>query len=486
MIPFAEWLPDQQDLNNPGVPTIKNVIPHTSGYLPVRALDEFTDALTARPRGTFYARDKDNNVYTYAGTETAIYSLSGNSWTDVSRTTSAYTSDATDSWQFVKWNEEVIATNFRDEMQLITLGGTAFADLGGGPPKARHIAAVRNFVVAGNTNDAVDGNVPNRVRWSAADDHESWTVSASTQADYEDLYGSGGWVQRVFGGEYGVIFQEASIWRMTYQGTPVIFAFDEVLPGHGLIAPGAAAQHGDLIFFLSQDGFEVLTNGSAAQPIGAQKVDRFVLSDIDESYLDRVRSAIDIANHHFYMVYPGVANNAGMPNKLVVYDWSINKWGYAEINMYDILNVASPGVTLEGLDAFSTNLDLLTPSMDDNVWKGGAPRLATFSEDMKLSFFTGAPLAAVIETAEVQIHRGRRTLLNEVRPLVDGGSSSIQIGSRQAQADARAWSATASVNTRGRATIRNNARYHSIRANLSGEWTHAQGVEVSGSMAGWR
>lgn len=486
MIPFAEWLPDQPDFNNPGATVAKNVRPHASGYEPLPSFQAFSNALDAYPRGAFYARAADNNVYSYAGDETKLYSIVASAWTDVSRVSGgAYACGNLDYWEMAKFGEKVIATNYIDDPQIITLGGTNFAALGGTPPKARHVATVRNFVVFANTNDT-DGEIPNRVRWSAADDPEDYVVSAATQSDFEDLYGAGGWIQRVFGGEYGNIFQEGSVWRMTYQGSPTIFSFDEVLPGRGLLAPGGASQIGDLIFFLSQDGFEVLTNGSSSQSIGAQKVDRFVLSDIDTSNLHRVSSAIDVKKKQFYFAYPGSSNTGGLPNKLVIYDWSIDKWSYAEIELPLIATVATPGVTLEGLDSISTNLDALLVTLDSPAWKGGSPEFGAFDSSNQLGFFTGDNMDAMIETAEVQLTKGRRTLVNAVRPIIDGGTTSIQVGKRQRQADAFSYMTASSVNNNGRANMRSNGRYHRFRANISGDWTHAQGVEPEGSAAGWR
>ena len=46
-LPFAPWLPDLPALGNPGMTDAKNVIPAARGYQPFRAINPFTDALTA-------------------------------------------------------------------------------------------------------------------------------------------------------------------------------------------------------------------------------------------------------------------------------------------------------------------------------------------------------------------------------------------------------------------------------------------------------
>lgn len=487
MIPFAEWLPDLSDLNNPGATVAKNVLPHPMGYKPLPAAQGYSAALAAACVGSFYARDKSNNVYVYAGTTTKLYQLVNDGWTEVTRSTGGdYATGTNERWEYVKWNETVVATNFTDVPQVITLGATNFAALGGSPPRARNIAIARNFVILGNINDSGgDGLVPNRVQWSGINDSASWAISAVTQADEEDLKG-GGWVQRVFGGEYAVVFQEDKVWRMSYVGSPVIWQFDEVVPASGLLARGMAAQHGDDIYFLSPRGFMVLQHGSQAQMIGANKIDKFVLNDIDTNNLARCESVVDSSNHRVYFAYPGSDNVAGLPNRLVVYDYSIGRWSYSEQDTEAFLIAATSGYTIDSLDSISTNLDSILVSLDDDAWTGGRPQLAKFGSDHKLSFFTGSPMTATVETSEVELTKSRRTLLTDTRPLVDGGTVTVQLGSRNKQGDNVDWTSAKSVNGNGRANIRKNARYMRFRANLSGTWDDAQGIEPEGSAAGWR
>ena len=47
---------------------------------------------------------------------------------------------------------------------------------------------------------------------------------AQTQSDSEDRPDAG-WVQRIVGGvEYGLVFQQTAVTRMTYPGLPAVFA----------------------------------------------------------------------------------------------------------------------------------------------------------------------------------------------------------------------------------------------------------------------
>lgn len=477
--PFGEYKPDLPAFGNDGALTAKNVVPHANGYKPLKTLVAFSDPLTAYCRGAFACKDEDGVSYSFAGDETKLYSLSDTTYNDVSRTTTAYASGVNSYWEFVQWGNKVLATNFSDSIQAITLGGTNFADLTGSPPKARYISAVRDFVVVGNTWDGTDGNVPHRVRWSGFNDETTWTVSATTQSDYQDLYGNGGAVQAIVGGqERGIIFQEHAIWLMTYVGTPLVFQFDRV-EDRGAYAPRSVVSVGDRIFFLSEDGFYMFVGGSSV-PIGANKVDLTFLSDFDASYRDRMVGSSDPARKIVMWIYPGTGNTSGTPNKAIIYDWANNKWSHAEFNAEYLYASISTGYTLEALDGISTSLDALTESLDSKSWMGGTLQFSAFNDSHRLANFSGDPMNATLETGEYQAIEGKTSEISYIRPMVDGGTHTVQVGTRNTQAGTVNWSAASPENGSGTCPVRTNARYHRARVNVSGVWNDAVGVEPEG------
>lgn len=496
MIELGAYLPDLPDMNNPGATVAKNVLPSAKGYLPWPSQLAFSDALTARCRGAFYAKDKDGNVYVYAGDATKLYALSADAWSNVSQGggADAYSLDDEETWEFVKWGEKIIAVSGvntdtaiadTNDIQIITMGGANFADLSGSPPQARHIAVVRDFVVVGNTWDSSDGLVPNRVRWCGINDETTWAVSATTQADYQDIYG-GGWVQRITGGEYGLVFMEGAIWRMSYVGSPIVWQFDEILPGRGTPCPGSVAQIGDKVFFLSQEGFEVVVNGSSAQPIGAQRIDRTFFNDFDATYFHRVTATVDPYNRRVFWAYPGSGSVGGQPNKVLCYDWSADRWSYSEQDVQALFVAATTGYTMDGLDSVDSNLDNIAETLDSRAWMGGAAQIGVFDSSNNLALWTGSNMSGVVETAEAEITPGQRSMIIGVRPLVDGGATTVQVGCRDRQQDAYSWSSAASVNANGIARMRKTARYHRLRLNVSGAFTHAHGVDVEAYPSGYR
>lgn len=486
---FGEWLPDLPDLQNPGLTEAKNVLPGTKSYLPLKSVSQITDAVDSTCKGAATVRDKTGNVYNFAGDTSKLYSLSNNIHSNVTRSSGGNYSVAEDeNWEFCKFGETVIATCINDNPQAITLGASNFADLAGSPPKARHCAVINNFVVLANLNDG--SSKPNDVRWCAINDPTSWTANADTQSDSQTLHSDanygGGWIMSIKGGEFGSVFQEYSIWRMVYEGSPTIFSFNEVLPGIGTPCKNSVTQEGRIIHFLSQDGFCQLIDGVQIKAIGKNRVDATFFNDFDATYPEKVIGASDPNQPYVFWIYPGAGNVNGQPNKIIIYDWYNDKWSHAEDILEWVYSAIGQGYTLEGLDAVNASIDDLSPSLDSRAWMGGALQLSVYDDENKKGTFGGTAMSGVIETPEAQFIKGSRAYLSGVRPLIDG-ESTVQVGTRNKLKDAKTWSSAVSPHSETDiANLRSDARYHTVRVNTSGDFTHIQGIDVFAKKSGSR
>lgn len=479
VVRFGEWLPDRAPLGNPGLLQALNALPSASGYLPRRALAVTTSALDDRALAAIQAFDATRNVFQYAGDKNKLYQNVGGTWTDRSKP-GGYVTPAEQRWEFIGWKDKVLATNFGDAPQQIVLGDAAFSDLTA-DFRARHLARIRDFVAVANTADPVDGDVTSRVRWSAIGDETSWTVSPSTLSDFQDLRSQP--IERLFGGEFGVVLQRQSTWRMTFVGAPVVFQFDEVLPGVGVLTPSAAVQDGAALFFLSDKGFFELVQGTQARSIGANKIDRTVLAELDGDFLHRITAEADPTTQTIWWAYPGPGNVDGTPNRLVVYDRTLDRWSEHDEAVELLWRAGTTGLTLEELDTVSASVDALPASLDASRWKGGAPVLAAFDASHRSGFFDGAKATATLETGEREIHAGRRARLDAWRPLVDGGTVRSRLSTRNRESDAIVVGAYRDQSASGRFTQRANARFHRFGVEITGDWEHALGVQVEAEEA---
>jgi hypothetical protein len=487
---FEEWLPDQPSLNNNGMTLAKNTLPGIRGYRQFPSVAPITDAINARARGAIATKDKAGAVSGYVGNATKLYSVGSTTHTDVTNTGAPYALGTNSGWSFARWGEQVLAVAIEEAPQEITLGGANFADLAGSPPKARYIAVIGDFAVLANINDGTAR--PETVRWSAINDITDWTHSSVTQSDEQELRSNekngGGHITGITGGdEYGVIIREYTVHKMTYVGTPLIFRFDETLPGIGSKFPNSITQEGRLTHFLGNDGFYQLIDGEQVKKIGEEKVDKWFFSEFDVSYEERIVAASDPRSSMVIWIFPGQSNVSGAPNRYIAYNWVTDRWAHGEIDLEWIYPSISAGYTLEELDNINASIDALGVSLDSNTLKGGQLQLAVYDQNQKKGLLTNTALSACLETGDVQLNPEGRSFITGVRPLIESGTSTVQVGARNLQSGAITWGTeyTPQADT-GKAYARSNSRYHRIRVNITGNFSHALGVDIDVTVAGGR
>jgi hypothetical protein len=478
VLPFGPWAPDISDLQGQNSQTIHNVYPRGDGYGPVADALAYTSALAAACRGFFYAKKSDGSVQVFAGTSDKLYSLNNTTqaWADVSKALGTYSALSSNAqWQFRQFNNFVIAVQANAPTQVYDLtSSTEFADLGGSPPQAAYISIVNRFVVL---SGLASPNVY-RVQWSGLNATTTWTSGVS-QSDYQDL-ADGGIVRGVAGGEFGVIFQDSSIRRMTYApGAPYIFGIDRVSSDDGLFAPYSLINAQDRIFFLSPQGFKMLLPGGYPQPIGKERVDRTFFADLDESNIQLMIGASDPRSTRVYWAYKSVNGATGRFDKILCYDWALDKWTPITMSGEYLASLSRPGITLEGVDAaYGADIDALSLSSLDDISNAAFAQASTVDTLHKLAFFTGANLEATLETPE-QGNPGGRIRVQGFSPVSD---APVVYGSVTHRATAQASATTNSetlVNADGVCPQNISTRFArgKIRITAGSTWTYATGIE---------
>lgn len=486
IITFGEYLPDIPVEVNQGLTVASNCIPQATHYESFPSMANYSiNTLAQQCKGFVSMKNSTNTVYSYAGDSSALYSLVSGSWASAGAT-SAYSTAGDDYWEFAVWGDRVLATNYADPVQEITASSSNFHNLAGTPPRARHIAVVKDFVVLGNIVDmSTSGALVNAVHWCGINNVETWSPSAATQADKQQLFGEGGWIQRIVGGEYGIIFRERSIVKMTYVGSPVIFQFDELENGKGTPASNSVVPVGRLIYYLGQDDFYVF-NGASSQNIGQNRVYKTFLNDVSPSYFPVIVGVADPTRSIVIWSYASKSSTNGVPNKALVYNYTMNKWsGPVELSVEMLVPFMTPSYTLDQLDAFSTSIDTLPLSFDSRAWTGGNLNLAAFDSNHRLVTFTGADLTATFETGDRQLFPGRRAMVTNVRPVADGSvTCTIAVSGRNRSADTASYGLAVSMNDVGECPVFNENRYQRFRLTVSGDIENITGLDIDAVQGG--
>lgn len=554
IITFGEWLPDLPAFGNPGVLEAKNVLSGPLSYLPLPRLAS-TSAATFDTRviGAWAGEDSSANVFAYIGTAAKLYDVRSGVITD--RSGATYTTAATGRWEAVRFENKVIFTNLADPVQSITIGASAnFADhfTSTAKPKFRHIGVIGNFLIGGHT-----GTSPNTIQWSSIGNSALMDQDADTQSDSQTIPQISRVTGIVSGVEYGLVFAPEGIFRITYVGSPIVFDISPLETTRGTAIPGSIVSVGRKTFFWSTEGIYV-TDGTQVMPVGHNKVDRWLLDQLDNNNAHRVFAGIDYSVGTIRWIFPGESAVNGAPDQQLMYNYVNDRFTYSDEAVDFIKAIQTQSLTLEQMDfaltsstskavtgaadngsglirittathgfatgdgvtiasvggtteangtwfitvITATTFDLIgstfanaytsggtaTPgniddypnvseSLDAAKYQGGKFQLAGFNSNLKFGYFTGTNLTATIDTAEGQLTAGKRSRVEDVRVLSDG-TATVSVGYRNLQSDTVAFTTAASASSEGLTSHRDNSRYQRFRTVITGDWTHAQGVEV--------
>ena len=470
-VTFGEWLPDQ-----PGVigalTTARNCYPKAVGYGPFPQEVDYSDDAPQALTAAAAAKDTNSITSIYAAGTTRLFKLdtSDFSWDDISATTYSGTS----GWKFTQFGNSLIAANESNTMQFIdVMSGTTFANIAVDAPKAKFVTVVRDFVVSGYQTAN-----KSRIQWSGINNEKTWTTSATTQADFQDVP-DGGFVQGVTGGEFGLVLLERSIVRMSYVGTPLIFQFDNIARNRGCFEPNSVIQWQGITYFLGDDGFYAC-DGQNLKNIGAEKVNRYFFNSLKESDLGSMSAAIDPINNLVVWGYPSVDTDY----RVLIYHIATGRWSYSDSSATRVAPVSTPSITLEGLDAFSASIDALGVSLDSRNWLGGKLLLLGL-KGSKLITFTGAAKTATIETSDIE-SPANQSMVTMIKPIVDNGTGSASVASRLQLNQTVSFPTVTAANSENRIGTRSYGRYHRVKLEPSGDWTTAIGMDVDIQSAGTR
>ena len=488
--------------------------------------------------------DASNNVfdgtYTITATPTATtftYAKVNANVTSAAATGTVIAPDYTGSyrWQFIQFGNYAIATNGSEKVQYYDVNASSyFGDLATTAPVAKFVTVVRDFVVCANIGA---GTNPTRVNWSDINDPTDWTAGAASQSDFQDLP-DGGDITQIVGGEFGIVFLEKAIVRMSYIGSPLFFQFDTISRNVGCIEGGSVAQYSGVTYFLADDGF-YSCNGQQVTPIGAEKIDRFFFNNANIGDIDSISSSIDPERNLVIWNYTNVSG----ARELLIYNFQTQKWCSADTDVDYLGTLATTGTSLEGIDtaynitagsfvatkqytirsvgttdytligavantvgvlftatgvgsgtgvaidmaasaAALKTIDTLVTTMDDRLYKGGKFIFGGV-RDAKIITFTGTNATASITTNDLEY--GYNSVLTLIRPSVDNGSASVSVASRRMLDDTITFGSSVSASEEDRCAVRSAGRYHRVNFVPTGaNWFSAIGMDIDYSEQGTR
>lgn len=462
-IEFGEWMPDQAGITGT-IQEAYNVIPQAIGYGALPELVEFSGSASENLTNVFATKYGGTTTIFAAGT-TKLFKFDSTdlSLDDVSKS-GGYTT--ADRFYFTQFGQKLIAANGNSKLQVWDLGGsTAFADLDSAAPTAKFVTVIRDFVVAANTSSA-----PSTVYWSDINDETDWTPSNTSQADSQ-IIPDGGDIRGITGGEFGLVLLEKAISRMSYVGAPLFFQFDTIAKNIGCYESNSIAQFGNLTFFLADDGFYVC-DGQTVVPIGAEKIDRFFFTNVDQSKLNEMSATVDTVKKLVIWQFTDIFAR----KRLIIYNWQAEKWSEGETTSDYLAPIATAGTTLEALNAFG-NMETIQTSFDSRLWAGGR-FVSAGTKGAKIVTFTGSPKEGYITTGD--IGNGSQSIITLAKPKIDNGTSSVAVYSRNLLTEIPTFGTPTASDSENRISLRSSGNYHRVRVYpIGANWKTAVGVDIT-------
>lgn len=437
-----------------------NAFPAAEGYRPVKSPVTFAPDFPSVINGAAYV-SSDGISSVMGGTAVGLYVYNGATWSPKITGLSATV------WRFAQFGDLVVAVNGSNPVKYDLGTGTA-AVLGGSPPVSDIVATVRDQVFL-----AGDPNARNTLAISGYNNAEGWTAGVN-QCLYVP-FPNGGDIMGLAGGETGIILQRNSIRRATYNGDGVTWwTFDEIASDIGCMAKGSIAREGNLVFFLSEEGFKV-TDRNEVRGIGQEKIDKEFFSLYSRDDIKNMTSAVDPRTTTVMWAMRGI------PGRIWCYDWTLGEWSTIDTSMRAIFSGFTTSISLEGIDTlYPGGIDTVPISLDSDEFAGGNPILIVVDNDGGVKTLSGPNMAATFAFKPVEIGDGLRARIRGARVVSDAVEGTVTVDVRARAGDERKTVTSGSIRDNGRVPLRANGRHVGIQVDLpaGAEWTYALGVDL--------
>jgi hypothetical protein len=237
------------------------------------------------------------------------------------------------TWSMSNWGEYLIANPRRGGVyQWAGVTATPAAIIATAPAEVGSIfvTAERILVCCGCTEYGGSVYDPMSVQWSDQEDLTTWAPTASNQAGFFNLSHGGRIVRGIPSRKTNLIWTDSALFSMTYLGDPtLVYGFELLGQGCGLIGSNAAVEKDGSAFWLSNNGEFYSFTGGAAQQISCP-VKRYVMDNLDYVQAEKVYATLNGGNNEVWWFYPD-ARDGNECSRYVVYNyieqlWSVGTW----------------------------------------------------------------------------------------------------------------------------------------------------------------
>jgi len=170
------------------------------------------------------------------------------------------------------------------------------------------IAMPQQQIVTYGATDPNTGNPdPMLIRWCDVADFTDWTATAANQAGSFRLPRGSKIVGGLQGPQYGMLWTDLGLWAMSYIQPPLVYGFNEISEGCGLISMRAMCVLGVYICWMSYNGFFIYSGGTVT-PIPCDVWD-VIFKNLNFYQQDKIVVAANSHFNEFFVFYPSLTGS---------------------------------------------------------------------------------------------------------------------------------------------------------------------------------
>lgn len=169
---------------------------------------------------------------------------------------------------------------------------------------------------------------PLLIRFSDVNDFTDWTVSTTNQAGSFRLSSGSKIVGALQSGQSALFLTDIELWVGQYLGFPLVWGFNKVGTGCGLIGMRAVGQLINLVLWMGQSSF-FAWNGSSVEPLPCPVWDEAFVN-LDRSYANAIVTAPNSWFTEMTWYFPTIGSN-GIPTSYVKTNLLDHSWDYGTL-----------------------------------------------------------------------------------------------------------------------------------------------------------
>ena len=190
----------------------------------------------------------------------------------------------------------------------------------------------RQIIAFGSTFTGIQD--PLLVRWCDIGNFTSWVGTVANQAGSFRIPKGSKIVGGIQGPQQGLIWTDLAVWSMQYVNLPLVYSFNEVAAGCGLVGRHAMGTLAGVVYWMSQSQFFRL-GGTGVETIDCPVWD-VVFQGIDTNYWQSVVCAPNSRFGEIAWYYPTLANIGtaleGVATNYVKYNSLLNQWDFGTLS----------------------------------------------------------------------------------------------------------------------------------------------------------